>query len=91
MRYLLCRNSVKDFATWKRVFDTHRDAHRAAGLTLLHVTRNLGNPNDVYFVFAIADVERAKAFLSAPGSHQAAAESGVMEGEYRMVESTPGY
>jgi hypothetical protein len=91
MRYMLCRNKVRDFATWKRVFDTHAAAHRAAGLELLHVARNLGDPNDVYFVFEIDTVERAKAFINAPGAAAAAGDSGVMEGEYRFVESTTGY
>ena len=43
MTYMLCRNRLADFARWKRVFDSHAEAHRAAGLNLLHLWRSLDN------------------------------------------------
>jgi len=30
MTFMLCRTRVKDYPTWKAVFDSHADAHRAA-------------------------------------------------------------
>jgi len=32
MIVMLCRNRVTDFSKWKAVFDSHAQAHRAAGL-----------------------------------------------------------
>lgn len=32
MIVMLCQNRVADFSKWKAVFDSHAQAHRAAGL-----------------------------------------------------------
>jgi hypothetical protein len=91
MIYMVCRNRVADFATWKRVFDSHADAHRAAGLELRQVARDLEDPNQVFYAFEIASVERAKGFINAPGAAEAGKASGVLDGEYHFVETTAGY
>jgi hypothetical protein len=91
MIYMLCRNRVEDFTAWKRVFDTHAGAHRDAGLTLRQVARGLDDPNDIYFTFEVASIDRAKAFISAPEAADAAKQTGVIEGDYRFVELVGSY
>jgi hypothetical protein len=91
MIYMLCRNRVEDFTAWKRVFDTHAAAHRDAGLTLRQLARGVEDPNDVYFAFEVASIDRAKAFISAPAAGDAGKQSGVLEGEYRFVELVGSY
>jgi len=91
MTRMLCRNIVSDFARWKRVFDSHSQAHREAGLKLEHVWRNIENPNDVSFIFQVLDISKARAFIQAPDAEEAAKTSGVIEGEYRFVEDSPAY
>ena len=83
--HLLCRNRVADFAAWKRVFDSHAGAHRAAGLTLLHLWREPDDPASVFFLFAIESRERALAFVSAPEAAAAGRASGVLEGEVHFL------
>lgn len=83
---MLCRNKVADFDKWKAVFDTHKEAHRRAGLTLENLWRVLDDPRDIFFVFAVADLDRAKAFISAPDAARAGKESGVLQGNYWFVE-----
>lgn len=83
---MLCRNKVADFGKWKAIFDTHRDAHRQAGLTLESLWRTLEDPSSFFFVFAVADLSRAKAFISSPDATKSGKESGVLEGEYWFVE-----
>lgn len=56
MTCMLCRNRVSDFPRWKCVFDSHRDAHRNAGLELAHMWRDADDPNDVFFMFDVAIV-----------------------------------
>jgi hypothetical protein len=85
MTYMLCRNRVADFRRWKRVFDSHRSAHRAAGLRLAGIWRDLKVPRDVFFLFEVQSVARARAFISAPGASAAARESGVRQGDYRFL------
>jgi hypothetical protein len=91
MIYMLCRNKVTDFAKWKQVFDSHREAHLHAGLTLEHVWRGVDDANSVFFVFWVDDMEKAKAFINAPGAEEAGRASGVIDGEYHFVEASSCY
>lgn len=63
MRHMLVRNDVVEFARWKRIFDTHTEQHRAAGLTLRHIWQAHEAPNTVFFLFEVADLGRARAYL----------------------------
>jgi hypothetical protein len=85
--YLICRNRVQDFARWKAVFDRHAEAHTDTGLKLEAMWRELDDQNNVFFLFAVEDREKAQAFLDAPESEQAGEEAGVIDGEYAFVES----
>jgi hypothetical protein len=78
MNYMLCRNRVQDFSRWYDVFRSHRDAQREAGLTLLHLLRDLSDPNNVVMFFSVADIDKARAFTGAPEARQAADLSGVL-------------
>jgi len=53
MTYMLCRNRLVDFARRKRVFDSHAETHRAAGLNLLHLWRSVDDPSNVFFLFEV--------------------------------------
>jgi hypothetical protein len=85
MRFMLCRNRVSDFRRWRRVFDSHAGAHRAAGLWLKGLWRDAGRPRDVYFLFEVRNPRRARAFISSPKAAEAAAGSGVIDGEYHFI------
>ena len=91
MIYLLCRNRVGDFAQWRAVFASHEAAHKKAGLRLLGIRREIGEPNNVFFMFEVASVEKARKFIGDPEAAKAAGTSGVIEGEYHFVEDAGGY
>ena len=84
---LFCRNRVVDYKKWKQVFDSHGKARLAAGLHLLSLGRSQEEPNNVFFVFRVDDLERARTFISAPDASDAGRESGVIDGEFHFVES----
>jgi len=88
---LMCRNRVADYSKWKAVFDSHAQAHRAAGLKLRGVWRELENPNNVFFTFEVADIATAKAFIDNPAAADAAKTSGVLDGEYHFLEPGEAY
>jgi hypothetical protein len=88
---LLCRNKVRDFDQWKRVFVSHRDAHRAAGLVLVSFWRSIDDVKDVFFLFEIDDRENAESFMNAPDATVAANEAGVIAGDYHFLRATDGY
>ena len=87
MTYMLCRNGVADFAKWKRIFDSQRDAHGEAGLKLVYLWRELEDQNNVFFLFEVSDIEKAKAFINTPEAAETGKASGVLDGEYHFVEA----
>jgi len=91
MTYLLCRNRVADFSQWKAVFASHTKAHQHAGLRLMHLWRGVQEPNNVFFLFEVASVEKAQEFIRNPEAAQAGDASGVLDGEYHFVEDAGGY
>ncbi len=78
MHYMLCKNKVTDYARWRRVFDSHAEAHRGAGLHLLYVLRDTADPNVVVFLFRVDDLNKARAFTEAPSAGEAGEDSGVI-------------
>ena len=91
MTYMLCRNRVADFLRWKTVFASHETAHREVGLRLVSLWRTVGEPNNVFFMFEVASMDKAREFISNPGAAKAAIASGVLDGEYHFVEDAGGY
>lgn len=91
MIYMLCRNRVADFSRWKAVFASHQAAHQQAGLRLLHVWRSLEEPNNVFFLFEVASMDKAREFISNPEAAKAGEASGVIDGEYHFVADAGAY
>jgi hypothetical protein len=89
--YLLCRNRVADFVRWKGVFASHAAAHGAAGLRLVNIWRSVEEPNNVFFLFEVASVEKAREFIGNPAAAEAGRASGVIDGEYHFIEDAGGY
>jgi len=83
---MICRNKVADFAKWKAVFDSHSDAARAAGLSLEHLWQGMEDANEVFFIFAVADIDKAKAFISAPEAEEIGRRAGVRDGDCWFVQ-----
>ncbi|MDN5786966.1 hypothetical protein [Pseudorhodobacter sp.] len=84
---LLCRNDVQDFATWKQVFDADLEAQRDAGLSLMQIWREDGQPNRVWFLFEVHNRAKAQAFMEAPKADMHANRAGVTSGEYHFLET----
>ena len=91
MTNLLCRNRVSDFSRWNAVFASHAQAHRDAGLQLRGLWRAVEDPDNVFFLFEVTDEGLARSFISNPAAAEAAAASGVLEGEYHFLESVAAY
>lgn len=87
MIVMLCQNRVKDFAKWKAIFDSHLEAQGDAGLRLQTMWRELDDPDNVFFIFEVTDIEKAKAFVEAPEAAEAGEISGVIDGEIHFLAS----
>jgi hypothetical protein len=91
MTYMLCRNRVADYSRWKAVFASHAAAHQDVGLLLLKIWRALDDPNNVFFLFEVASIEKAREFISNPEAAKAGESSGVLDGNYHFVEDAGRY
>lgn len=85
MIYLMVRNRVKDYSSWRKYFIRELPRGAAAGLSLVDLWRDTEDPNHVFFQLAVRDIEKAKALMADPDSVRAGEESGVLEGEAWFV------
>ncbi len=86
MTYMLVRNKVRDFDVWKKVFDEGTGTASEAGLGLVHLWRSIEDPNEVFFLLSVSDMDRARAFTADPAAAATGERSGVLEGELKYVE-----
>lgn len=70
--------SVKDFSTWKWLFDGEERNRVNAGMTLLQLGNASDDANSVFVMFAIPDIARAREMLSEPGIEDKMIQSGVV-------------
>ena len=91
MIYMLCRNRVAEFSRWKAVFASHEAAHREAGLRLVHIWRGVEEPNNIFFLFEVASMEKAREFIGNPEAAKAGEASGAIDGEYHFVGDAGAY
>lgn len=85
---LLCRNDVKDFGTWKKVFDADAEDQRDAGLSLLQLWRAADAPGTVFMLFRVNDRDKAEAYLNRADAGMHADSAGMISGEFHFVETT---
>ena len=85
MPHLLIHHRVQNFDTWKGAYDRHRDMRDQAGLTELHLLRNVADRNDVVILFEAEDLERARAFVRSDDLRNKMQEAGVV-GAPELIE-----
>lgn len=88
MKYMLCRNRVREFQAWYEVFTSNINAGREAGLQLIRLWRDVEDPNNVFILFSVESTERAREFINHPDAARAGEVSGVIDGECHFLEDT---
>ena len=79
MGLLVIRHKVKDFATWKKAFDSHAGAQKTAGLTNPRVFRSVDDRNETVILFDMQDVAKAKQFGSSADLKSTMQSAGVLD------------
>ena len=69
---------VKDYATWRTGYDGHEKNRLTAGITNGRVFRNAEDPNDVVILQDVADVSKARSWLSSDELKATMQKSGVV-------------
>lgn len=81
---LMVTHRVKDFDAWLKVYDAEGiDKRMAEGLIDRGMARGIDDPNMVTLVFAISDLEKAKASINSEAKKKLMTEAGV-EGKPEM-------
>ena len=86
---LLVRNRVKDYSTWFAYFEEDSEAAAEYGLKLASLWQASDDPNNVFFILDVEDVDRANAFMARPESQEIGVKSGVIDGEFHYLEAVP--
>ena len=86
---LLVRNKVKDFSKWFAYFAKDSEAAAEYGLKLASLWQTSDDPNNVFFILDVEDVDRANSFMARPESQEIGVKSGVIDGEFHYLEAVP--
>jgi hypothetical protein len=79
MPHIMVRHKVADFAKWKPAYEAHKDTRAAAGIKEGYVLQNVDNLTEVVLFLEVADVAKARAFISSPDLKAAMEKSGVTD------------
>ena len=69
---------VKDYSTWRPVYDGREKSRLSAGITNGRVFRNAQDQNDIVILQDVADVAKARAWLGSDDMKAAMQKSGVV-------------
>ena len=69
---------VKDFSAWRTSYNGHEKERASAGITNGRVFRNLEDPNDVVILQDVADVSKARSWLTSSEMKALMEKSGVL-------------
>ena len=83
---LLVRNKVEDFAKWREYLVADKIPAEEYGLKLVSLWQSMDDPNEVFFLLDVADVDRANAFMARPESREIGEKSGVIDGEFYYIK-----
>ncbi len=69
---------VKDYAAWRPYYEAFEKTRVSAGVTNGRVFRKAEDGNDIVILFDIADVTKARSFLTSDGLKAQMQKAGVM-------------
>ncbi len=76
--YVIVQHRVRDYDTWKSVFDEHGALRRRHGATGHVIYRSLDDPNNLTVVNEFPSREQAEAFSHDPSLREAMERGGVI-------------
>jgi len=73
------KHKVKDYEAWRPMFDADQELRQNAGANVASVMRSANDPNEVHFIFDIADMDAFAAVMQAPEFGENMQKAGVLE------------
>jgi quinol monooxygenase YgiN len=77
MASILIQHTVKDYAVWKKAFDSHAGLRTSGGELSVKIYRDSSNPNNLTVINQWKSLESAQKFAGSPELKAAMEESGV--------------
>jgi len=78
MALLIIQHKVRDYAGWRPGFDAHKSSQAGAGLTNGRVYRKAEDPNDIVILFDVANVAKARSWMTGEDLKAAMQKAGVL-------------
>jgi quinol monooxygenase YgiN len=75
---VIVQHEVRDYDTWRPVFDEHASVRKHHGASGHEIYRGLDNPNELTIVNHFASREQGEAFASDPSLPEAMQRGGVI-------------
>jgi len=84
MAYMFGRITVKDYATFRKTFDSKEDMRQAAGAVNSTVYQSVDDPNEIVVRVEFPSADAAKAFSTSDGLRNAMQQAGI-QGQPRIL------
>ena len=78
MATLIVKQSVKDFDSWKKVFDSVEDIRKSSGEKSYQIYRKYADGNDMVIMFDWDTAENARKYFQSPQLKAAVEKAGVV-------------
>jgi hypothetical protein len=78
MIHCLVRHKVADFPKWKDVYESNLKMRKDAGFKEEYLWSAVDNPNELYILFKVKDIESAKTFVNSPQIRDVMRKAGVI-------------
>jgi heme-degrading monooxygenase HmoA len=78
MAYLVVRHRVRDYTSWKKVFDESEELRKTFGMHGGHILRNDDDPSEVIVALECESLERAREFTKSDTLRAAMDKAGVI-------------
>ena len=72
------RHKVKDYKTWKWLYDGDQKSRENAGMVLVQMGTVKGDPNEIFVIFAIPDIAKAREMMEKPNLLNKMKQGGVL-------------
>jgi quinol monooxygenase YgiN len=86
MQYVLIIHEVKDYESWKQIFDKAADLRREAGERTYQVLKYASDPNQIVHFSAWTSIDDARRFFESPQLVKIRAEAGVKSPNFIYLE-----
>lgn len=78
MATVIMSHRVKDYATWKPLFEADAPRREGAGVKVLAVGQKAGDPGNVHMVWDVADVSVIEKMMADPDLQKRMQDGGVI-------------